>query len=66
VATQLVSTTEKPETGPTADSGFLRSAPPPPVWIVPPALPFEFFDIQRPHFYMIHGVPMAFVGEVSE
>lgn len=50
-------------------SGFLRNDPPQPVWIAPPAVQsrsFEFFDIARPHFYMIHGVPMAFVapGEV--
>jgi hypothetical protein len=56
---------EKPEQAPQPASGFLRF-PPPPVWICPnpPAPPFEFFDIHRPHFYVIHGVPMAFAGEV--
>jgi hypothetical protein len=60
------------QTGPDKDRsdslpGFLRSAPPAD-WICPnpPAPPFEFFDIHRPHFYMIHGVPMALVSpEVS-
>jgi hypothetical protein len=48
-------------------AGFLRF-PPPPVWICPnpPAPPFEFFDIQRPHFYVIHGVPMAFAGDQAQ
>jgi hypothetical protein len=65
MATQFVKK-EKPDTGHTAASGFLRF-PPPPVWICPnpPAPPFEFFDIHRPHFYIIYGVPMAFVGEVQ-
>jgi hypothetical protein len=59
---------EKPDTVRPADSGFLHSVPQP-VWLAPPAVQsrsFEFFDITRPHFYVIHGVPMAFVapGEV--
>jgi len=29
-----------------------------------PVPPFQFFDIRKPHFYIAHGVAMAFAGEV--
>lgn len=64
MAPQIVKT-EKPDTGPAGDSGFLRSVPPP-VWMVQAsAPPFEYFEIHTPHFYVIHGTPMAFAREVT-
>jgi hypothetical protein len=30
-----------------------------------PVPPFQFFDIQKPHFHIVHGQGMAFAGEVQ-
>jgi len=54
------------DTSSVGDTGFCRSAEM--VWLVPPVMPcaFEFFCIERPHFYVVNGVPMAFAGEVQQ
>jgi len=61
MAPQFVDT-QKPDTTHAGDSGFLRR--PEIIWLAPPCLPhsFEFFCIENPHFYVIHGVPMAFIS----